>query len=201
MYLKKHCGFTLIELMVAILIFAIISIISYRTLASLVTTKQIVTATQDKWSGIGNAVNWLNTSWNRSIPLVIRDENGTVIPAIIGKDKLAGAFDAQLELTLSGYIGDPVYGSTPPKRLGFRFDDGKLFLVTWPVLNRVISTAPQLDLLVDNVSSFQQSFLYPDKQWRNDWPPTGSAVNKMPVGLKVTMVMNSGETIERLWAF
>jgi general secretion pathway protein J len=202
MHLNKKSGFTLIELMVAILIFAVISIISYRTLASLVATKQIVTTTQDKWSGFGNAVSWLTTSWNRSIPLVIRDENGNIIPAVIGKDKLNGAFDAQLEMTLSGYIGDPIYGSTPPKRLGFRFDSGKLFLVTWPVLNRVITTQPQLDLLMDNVASFQQSFLYPDKQWRDDWPATGAAQqNLMPQGLRITIIMNSGETIIRQWAF
>lgn len=186
--------------MVAILIFAIISIISYRTLASLVATKQIVTSTQNKWSGIGNAVSWLNTSWNRSIPLVVRDENGTLIPAIIGKNKLDGAFDAQLEFTLSGYIRDPIYGSTPPKRLGFRFDNGKLYLVTWPVLNRVISTQPQLDLLMDNVSTFQQSFLYPDNQWHDDWPAVGMQLNRMPMGLKVDIVMNSGESIVRQWA-
>ncbi len=36
----KTTGFTLIELLVAIAIFAIISIISYRTLSSLITTKE-----------------------------------------------------------------------------------------------------------------------------------------------------------------
>lgn len=197
--LKSH-GFTLIELMVAIFIFAIIAIISYRTLSSLVSTQQIVTSTQDKWSGIGNAVSWLTSSWNRSIPLVVRDENGSLLPAVLGKDKLSGNFDAQLELTLSGYIRDPIYGSTPPKRLGFRYINGQLFLVTWPVLNRVVTTQPQLDLLMDNVASFQQSFLYPDKQWRDEWPPSNVPIDKMPMGLKVTILMKSGETIIRQWA-
>src|SRR6185437_688239 len=136
-HIKKRDGFTLIELMVAILIFSIISIISYRTLASLVTTKEIVTSTHDILSGIVNAVSLLSRAWDRSIPLTVRDENGILIPAIIGKDKLERATDSQLELTLSGSISNPIFGTIRPRRLGFRFDDGKLFLVTWPVLNRV----------------------------------------------------------------
>lgn len=201
MYLKKQIGFTLIELMVAILIFAVISIISYRTLASLVTTKQIVTTTQDKWNGIGNAISWLTTACSRAIPLVVRDENGVIIPAVIGKDNISGKFDAQLELTLSGYIRDPIYGSAAPKRLGFRYINNQLFLVTWPALNRVITTQPQVDLLMDQVASFKQAFLYPDKQWRDEWPPRGVSVDKMPYGLKVIIVMQSGEIIMRQWEF
>jgi general secretion pathway protein J len=195
--MQKKVGFTLVELMVAILIFSIISIISYRTLASLVTTKQIVTSTQDKWSGIVNAVSLISSSWNRSIPLTVRDENGLLMPAVIGKDKLDRATDAQLELTLSGYISDPVFGTIRPRRLGFRFDDGKLFLVTWPVLNRVRTTQPQLDLLMDNVASFQQSFIYPDKTWHDEWPPAGVPIDQLPLGLKFTIVTKAGETIMR----
>lgn len=196
-YSNKRSGFTLVELMVAIIIFAIISIISYRTLSSLVTTKQVVTNTQDKWSGVVNTISLIGNAWSRSIPLVVRDENGTLIPAVIGKDKLERSSDAQLELTLSGYIHDPIFGSIRPRRLGFRFTNGKLYLVTWPVLHRVRTTQPQIDLLMDNVTSFQQSFIYPDKQWRNEWPPAGEPIDTLPVGLKVTIVMKSGETIIR----
>ena len=194
-------GFTLIELLVAIMIFAVISVISYRTLASLVSTKQIVTNTQEKWSGIGNAVNWLTTAWNRCLPLVVRDQSGNIIPALIGKTKLDGDFDAQLELTLSGFIRDPNYGSTPPKRLGFRFINGQLFLVTWPVLNRVPGTQPQLDLLMNNVAEFKPEFLYPDRQWRDVWPQSGMAIDQMPLGLRVTIEMTTGEIIMRQWPY
>jgi general secretion pathway protein J len=198
--MKKQAGFTLVELMVAIIIFAIISIISYRTLSSLVTTKQVVTSTQDKWSGVVNTISLISNAWSRSIPLVVRDENGNLIPSVIGKNKLERSSDAQLELTLSGYIHDPVFGSTRPRRIGFRFSDGKLYLVTWPVLNRVRTTQPQIDLLMDNVTSFQQSFIYPDKKWYDDWPPPGTSIDEVPEGMRITIVMKSGETIIRQYA-
>lgn len=198
---KYQQGFTLIELMVAVIIFAVISVISYRTLSSLVTTKDVIESAQQKWGGVGNAVNWIASSWNKSIPLVVRDENGILIPAIMGKDHLDGKFDAQLELTASGSIGDPTYGSLPPSRLGFRFDDGKLYLVTWPVLNRVLSTTPQLDILMNNINAFKVEFLYSDRQWRQTWPPSGANLDQMPLGLKVTITLKSGEEVVRQWSY
>lgn len=198
---KYNKGFTLIELMVAVIIFSVISVISYRTLASLVTTKDVIEAAQQKWTGVGNAVNWLDSAWNRSIPLVVRDENGILLPAIIGKDHLDGKFDSQVELTASGYIGDPTYGSLPPKRLGFRFADGKLYLVTWPVLNRVLTTEPRLDILMNNITGFEVNFLYSDRQWRPIWPPAGVNLDQMPLGLKVKITMKTGEEVVRQWSY
>jgi general secretion pathway protein J len=196
----KYKGFTLIELLVAIMIFAIITIISYRTLAALVKTKEIVTAAQDKWGGMAKALHQLSISWERAIPLVIRDENGLIEPAVMGKNKLTGNYDAQLELTLNGFIGDPVYGSSPPKRIGFRFVGDKLYLVTWPVLNRVPNTQPHLDLLLNNIQIFTVNFYYPDRRWRDTWPLDSGSISSLPRGLKIDMTMKTGEVITRQWA-
>lgn len=198
--MKNKQGFTLIELMVAIMIFAIIAIMSYRIISSLVTTKQVVTAAQKKWGGIARAVNKISTGWNRAIPLAVRDENGVLMPAILGKNKLSGNFDSQVEFTTSGSIGDPQYGSTPPKRVGIRFVNNKLYLVSWPYMNRVQNSQPEVDLLLDNVATFTVNFLYPDKQWRDTWPLDTSNFTNLPPGFKVYIKLNSGEEITRQWA-
>ena len=197
---SRSKGFTLIELLVAITIFAIISVISYRTITSLVNTQQVVTAAQNKWGGIAKAISRISTTWNRAIPLAFRDENSLIQPAVLGKNKLQGDYDAQLELTASGFIGDPEYGSTPPKRVGFRFLNGQLYLVSWPSLNRVQSTVPRVDLLLGNVAEFNVNFYYPDKQWRDTWPLDNGNYTNLPPGVKVYIKMNSGEEITRVWS-
>ena len=190
-------GFTLIELMVAVIIFAIISTISYRVISSLVTTKEIVTKSQAKWGGISLIMNRLEMSRNRALPLPIRDNDGNLLPSMIGKNKLDGAFDAQLEMTLSGNIGDNVMGSTPPKRIGFRFYQGSLYLVSWPVLNRVVTTKPDIDLLVADVSNFTLLFLYPDKKWNDTWPPASGDKALLPAGIQMNLQLKSGESVTR----
>lgn len=191
-------GFTLIEIMVAIIIFAFISVVSYRIVTSLVTTKEVAGKAQDKWGNLSLAMSNLGGSRNRVIPLVARDENGNVLPAILGKSKLTGIYDSQLEMTLSGYIGGSgIQEITPPKRVGYRYTNGSLYLVVWPVLNRVIATRPEIDLLIDNVTNFQASYLYPDNQWRDSWPPVGGDPTVLPKGLKILLNLKSGESIER----
>lgn len=199
MKINKKIGFTLIELMVAIFIFGIISIISYRIISSLLITKQLVTNSQTKWGGLAHAIVRIAITVDSAIPLVVRDANGGVISAVIGKNKLDGQFDAQLELTASGRIGDPIYGTIPPKRVGFRFINGTLYEVSWSVLNRVITTTPRVDVLLTNVASFVVKYYYPDKQWRDTWPMDVGSIMQLPVGIKISIVMNSGETIIRQW--
>lgn len=197
---SKNTGFTLIEIMISVIIYAIISVISYRIITTLVNTKQIAGSAQEKWGNLSTISSNLGSSWNRAIPLVVRDGGGTILPAVLGKNKLSGSFDSQLEITLSGLIGDDVFGTTPPKRVGYRFYQGSLYLVTWPTLNRVPSTTPEVDLLIDNVQSFNVNFLYTDRQWRDTWPPDNGDVTALPQAIKVNFQLNSGESVERVWA-
>ncbi|RTL12944.1 MAG: type II secretion system protein GspJ [Neisseriaceae bacterium] len=197
---KRQSGFTLIELMVAVIIFAFISVVSYRIITSLVTTKEVAGAAQTKWGDLSLVMSNFGGSWNRVIPLVARDQDGNVLPAVLGSPKLKGMYDSQLELTLSGYIGDQVYGTSPPKRIGYRFYNGSLYLVTWPVLNRVLSTQPIIDLLIANVQQFEVLYLYPDNQWRDSWPPLGGDPTVLPTGIKITFQLKTGEKIERSWS-
>ncbi len=198
--MRKYQGFTLIELMVAIMIFAIISIMSYRIISSLLITKQIVTANQAKWGNLAQAINRMNGAISKSIPLPVRDNNGSILSAVIGKNKLTSLYDAQLELTTSGNIGDPIYGSNPPKRIGFRFLNGVLYIISWPVLNRIVNTNPRIDVLLENISTFDVMFLYPDKQWRDTWPLDNGSAQILPAGIKINIILKSKEEITRQWA-
>lgn len=196
----KELGFTLIEIMVAIIIFSIIATVSYRVIASLVKTKQIVDETQNKWGSISLVSSNLSQAVHRLIPLAVRDNNGNVLPAVYGKNKLTGVYDGQLEMTLSGSIGDEVTGVKPPKRIGYRFYNGSIYLITWPVLNRAQNSTPEIDLLVDNVDSFSVDFMYNDGKWYDSWPPETADMSSLPLALKVSLLMKSGESIEREWS-
>ncbi|MBX9866261.1 MAG: type II secretion system minor pseudopilin GspJ [Burkholderiales bacterium] len=195
---KKQQGFTLIEIMISVIIYAIISVISYRIITSLINTKEIAGGAQEKWGNLSLVNSNMGASWNRAIPLVARDGNGAILPALQGKPNLSSNYDSQLELTQSGYIGDDVFGTTAPKRIGYRFNQGSLYLVTWPVLNRVLTTVPQIDLLIDKVQSFSVLYLYPDKQWHDSWPPEGGDPTVLPSAIKLQYQLKSGESVERV---
>ncbi len=192
-------GFTLIEIMVTVFIFAIISTVSYKIVTSLVKTNQIVDETQTKWGDLSLVSANIGRSVNRLIPLVVRDNNGQILPALYGKSNLNGSYDAQLEMTLSGVVGDEVTGIKPPKRVGYRFYKNTLYLVSWPMLNRAVGTTPQIDTLIDQVESFTPQFLYSDGKWYNSWPPEGGRQDSLPVALQINLTMLSSESVTRVW--
>lgn len=177
-----------------------ISTISYRIIITLINTKEVLTRVQEKWGSLSNLVNRCESSWNRLIPLTIRDQDGTILPAVLGKNKLIGKFDAQLELTTSGFVGTKEFPTTPPKRVGFRFTQHTVYLVSWPVLNRVYSTTPRIDPIITAVRTFTINFLFPDKQWHDYWPIIGNDPNLLPLALKLNIELLSGEKVERVWA-
>ena len=182
------------------MIFAIISVISYRAIASLVTTKQVVNKAQDKWGGIARSINQISTNWNKAIPLACRDENGVLMPAVMGKNILSTNFDSQLEFSIAGVIGDEEYGTTSPRRIGFRFLNHTLYMVTWPYINRVPNSQAQVQVLLTDIEIFKVSFMYPDRQWRDSWPIDVTDFTNLPPGLEVYIKMKSGEEITRRWA-
>lgn len=197
---NANSGFTLIEVMIAIMIFAVISVISYRTLSSLIATRDVITNAQKKWGGISKAINEMSNYCNRIIPLTILDTNGGTLPSITGKYKISGDYDSQLEMTVSGYIGDLAYGSTPPKRVGFRFTEGNLFLVIWESLNRAPNTRPTIIPLATGIKEFYFQYLNTDQQWYYNWPLTATDYVTLPLAIKVYIKLDSGEEITRQWA-
>ena len=197
---EKNNGFTLIELLVAIMIFAIISVISYRTLDSLVTTQKIVTQAQQKWGGLSKALSKFSAAFDRAIPLPVNNGDGIILPAVYGKNKLDTKYDSQLELTLNGFSGDPHYGFSPPVRIGFRYLNGELYYVSWPVLNRVPSTVPSIYLLLNGINQFKIEYFYLDRVWRDTYPMDNSSYTKLPIGVRLYIKLDTGEEVTRQWA-
>lgn len=196
----RRRGFTLIEIIVAVFIFAIIATVSYRIISSLVKTKQVVDETQNKWGNLSLVNSNLERSVSRLIPLVVRDNDGNAIPALLGQEKLTGMYDGQLEMTLSGSIGDAVLGVKPPKRVGYRLYKNSLYFITWSTLNRALNTLPEIDLLIDDVSVFKVEYLYADGKWYTTWPPENGDISSLPDAMRVNLELNSGESVVREWS-
>lgn len=198
---KFKLGFTLIELMVAITIFAIITVISYRTISSLIIAKERLANSQKKWGSVVNAISLISDNLNKVIPLSIRGNSEELLPALLGLEKLNNKNDSQLEFTISGYIKDQVIGSIPPKRIGFRFIHGDLYVVTWPVLNRVPFTTPSSELILSNISEFKVEYYGADKKWYLNWPLENTqSMSTLPRGVRLYMKLDTGEEIVRVWA-
>lgn len=208
-------GFTLIELLVALAIFAILSLISYRTLGSLFQTREQLNIQSAKWRDaalfFSRVENDLAAILNR--PIRSADGLNAAPLCLFGNVSNAGTGDAALVFTRTGFA-DSDGRNAAPQRIGYRLNDGNLEWLLWPTLDQAPRAVPAAFAALKNVREARWRALAsvagsgPDElNWRADWPAASctSAVPDpkaaiFPRALELSITLNSGETLTRVFA-
>lgn len=162
-------GFTLLELLVALAVFAIMATAAYSGLRNVLFTRAAVEEQSRRLAAVQLAVFRLEQDVEQAVPRGIRDEYGEPQAALLGGE-LA---DDRLTLTRAGWdnpLGQP---RATLQRVAYRLRDGRLWRLHWGVLDRGGLLEPRETLLLERVREFRVRFLDRD-DWRDDWPPPAS---------------------------
>ena len=162
-------GFTLLELLVALAVFAIMATAAYSGLRNVLFTRAAVEEQSRRLAAVQLAVFRLGQDIEQAVPRGIRDEYGESQAALLGGE-LA---DDRLTLTRAGWdnpLGQP---RATLQRVAYRLRDGRLWRLHWGVLDRGGLLEPRETLLLERVREFRVRFLDRD-DWRDDWPPPAS---------------------------
>lgn len=219
-------GFTLLEVIIAIAIFAMVSAMAYSALANVLRSRERVEAERATWRTFTMLYLRLEDDLAEARPRTIRDGNGVTLPAMQGQATDTRALGAPaLEFTRGGIFLPPVEDTDPTKnltpspikarpvrsdlqRVAYRLSEGKLWRLTWPDLDRgplsVPQEAPLLDEGAGEVQEFEVRF-YADKDgWVDSWPPlaaNGTVKNPtaLPRGVEVRLVLKDRGEFKRLF--
>lgn len=193
-------GFTLLELLVALAVFAIMSVAAYGGLRNVLFTRTAVEEQNRRLAAVQLAVYRLEQDIEQAVPRGVRDEYGEPQAALIGGD-LAGD---KLTLTRAGWdnpLGQP---RATLQRVAYRLRDGRLWRLHWDVLDRGGLNEPRETLLLDRVREFRVRFLDQD-DWRDDWPPTAtdeagnkSDLDALPRAVEIGLTLEDWGEIARL---
>ena len=188
-------GFTLLELLIAISIFAVLSVMAYSGLRSVINTSQHTRIASQRFSAVQKLFLLVSQDLLLAVNRSVRDELGDASPA----------FDASLSdrsvlfsLTRSGMSAAP---SIQPamQRVSYQLVDGELYRLAWPVLDRVQSTDSRSVMLLPDVQSFEVTFLGED-DWSNYWPVAGqeSLNGLMPRAVSINLNITGVGEIRRI---
>ena len=197
---SRNRGFTLIEVLIAVTIFAVMSAFAYRALSSILDARERVAQENQKWRGVSTFFARLEADLANAAARSIRNSNNLDEAAFVGNLTFNKETEGQLMFTRMGLPGSS--GTlAAPQRLGYRIKQGTIEELVWPVLDQGQRTVPAVYPLLSGINTFTLRYLSSTNTWQTRWPPqtTGPAsVRDIPKAVEVALTLDSGETITRL---
>jgi len=192
-------GFTLVEVLIAILIFGILTAMTYRALTGVLETRRRVEQENRKWRTIAYALTRIEQDIGASLNRPVRDAGGIMRPAFVGNPvPIAG--EGQLMLTRTGQLDAEGY-ETAPLRVGYVLRDGVLLQLSWPVLDQGVRTNPTMTPLLSGIQRLEFAYAGASGQPTPFWPQTGVAgTDALPAAIAMRITFVSGEQLSRMFA-
>ena len=123
-------GFTLIELMTAALILALLGAMAYRALGVVLDARMATRLEADKWRRVGNFMERFERDLQHAAPRSVRAGDGQAA-AWLGRS--APETGAVLEISRLG--GEGIQGAAGGRRIAYRRNEaGEIELLLWPAL-------------------------------------------------------------------
>ncbi|MGD8591152.1 MAG: type II secretion system minor pseudopilin GspJ [Chromatiales bacterium] len=198
--LSDSSGFTLLELLIAITIFSIISAITYSGLKTVLDTEQQTDAYLARLARLQLCLTLIERDIEQAVPRYIRDEFGDSQEPMIGGD----TSEPLLVFTRGGYPNPMQLLRSNLQRVGYQLEDGVLYRISWQMLDRPPESTPTKTRLLDAITSVK--FVYFDQQMKpdNQWPPsqqpeTSDPPNLLPKAIEMTLELEKFGKIRRLY--
>jgi len=196
---KRQQAFTLIEVLVAMAIFAVLAAFSYGTLSQTLLSAEILSARMDRLQALQRTMRLLTDDLQQLAPRPVRDVLG---------DNLRPALDTgfqsgfALELTRSGWSNPVVLPRGTQQRAAYRIEDGELIRFHWYTLDRTLNNEPVSVTLLDGVEAMQLRFVMGTDDYSDQWPPLNRpgalGARQRPRAVEVTLLLEEEGEIRRL---
>ena len=195
---QASSGFTLLEILVALIIFSLMSVMAYRGLTSVLQSRAHLAQENHKWRNVAMMFARLEKDFAQLAPRPIRDSSDLTAAPFVGKTNLQSDQDAQILFTRMGLPDQPNL-LAGPLRFGYRLRENRIEQLVWPVLDAAPRSVPSVNILLEHVASIEILYLDQSGDWRSNWPLT-TASSAFPSAVQVTLTLTSKERITRLFA-
>ncbi|MFO7760678.1 MAG: type II secretion system minor pseudopilin GspJ [Desulfobia sp.] len=189
-------GFTLLEVLVALAIFAVLSLLAYNGIKSMITSKQHITKEADQLAALQLAITRLSRDLEFAVDRPVCNEFGEERPAFVSRSHL----EEELELTRSGWRNPADHQRSSLQRVAYRLMEGKLLRDSRPVSDQAYGQQqePFSQELLDQVNNLEARFLDHSENWHNRWPPANSHSRTLPRAVKITLELEDWGEVNRL---
>ena len=190
-------GFTLLEMLVALAVFAVLGLMSSQMLSRILVVHEVATVRGQRLSEIQRGMDLLQRDVMQLVHRQVRDELGDSIPAL-----LVGG-EPPLELTRTGWRNPLWLPRSELQRVAYRVDgDDRLVRYYWGVLDRAEDTEPVVQVLIEDVGALEVAVLDRAGNEHSFWPLVGDQgldPEQTIVGIQVRIDVAPFGEITRVW--
>jgi general secretion pathway protein J len=191
-------GFTLLEMVIAISIFAVIGAIAYVTLDRFLHTRETLDSHNAATSQLQRMIGQFERDVRFMANRTVRDGIGEVLPALQTQDDTISGDGELMGLTvlLPSYLSP---NWQRPQRVGWLLVDGAVVRQVWPVLDRDFDSAARQTILLTQVRTIELRYLSRDGESQglkaeNTWSHAGA----LPLAVELILTLEDDTTYRRL---
>lgn len=198
---KEHVivqrGFTLLELLIAISVFAVMSVMAYGGLSNVIANSESSEKSLARLQEIQQTFFNIERDFSQIIERGIRDEFGVDQPYISAGNNI----DLLIEFTRSGRRNPARLLRSHLVRVAYRLNEGTLIRMHWPQLDRAPGMEASENPLLNNVKNVELRFLDDKKEWHTQWPPLSSGTTTPTIlrAIEYKILLDDWGEISRLY--
>lgn len=196
---RRSKGFTLIEVLVAVAIFGVLTTLSVMTISQTLSSVEFLSDRMDRLQAIQRTMRYLGGDLMQAAPRPVRDELGEGFLPAVWTD-LGSIF--ALELTHGGWSNPAGLPRGTLQRSAYRLQDGELIRYHWTVLDRTYANKAIETVLLDDVESLLFRYLQDNGEWITQWPPVtvqGPASYRLrPRAVEIVLTLQDEGQIRRV---
>ncbi len=168
---RRGSGFSLIEVLVSLAIFGILSVLAYQALGQSFANAELLGDRMDRLRAIQQTMRILGQDLIQAAPRPVRDPLGG---GYAGAIRTQPGTEFALEITRGGWPNPAGLPRGTLQRASYRVDEGELLRLHWNVLDPTLANEPVTTVLLDDVESILFNYLPHGGDWTSQWPPLGA---------------------------
>ncbi len=196
--MKRQTGFTLVEVLVAIAVMAMLSLMVFQTLSGVQRSNQVSIDRSGRVESLQRALVMMDNDFRQIVARKVRLP-GEEAPS----DSLIAAGEYYLDSSSQGIIFTRAGWQNPQAmfargdivRVGYRITEDVLERVYYRYPDPVIGEELIVTVLLEDVSDLKLSF-YNGGEWSTEWRGNGGT---LPEGITVTLTLEDYGDIERIY--
>ena len=193
--MKHSRAFTLLEMIVAIGIFAVIAVVSYGSLNRFLDNRDVLQAEIVMMKQLQLAFSLLEQDMHFMSPRIVRDEYGDPEPLLI-VNNIDVAGELLRFTTARRSVSLP--GVSTLQRTSYRWENGDFIRVNWQVLDRDQDAVESKHLLLSDVDNVRVNVLTSEEE-STQTASTWDAAEKLPDGIEWQIQMTDGKQYRRVF--